>query len=115
MKKPILGIRRTSEASQRKCPGTIKRAFKELTLWPEVKATKNAIYNVSRQRDAICNGSKGTEARTMRTVGKLQAGTSVLKEGLFKKKDLTKRVRKAEFVTKEPSLKPLRHEAMADL
>ena len=41
-KKPILGIKRTPEASQRKCPGTIKRAFKELTLWPEVKATKNA-------------------------------------------------------------------------
>ena len=80
---------------------------KELTLWPEAMATKNAVFNVSRRRDALCNGSKGAEARTLRTAGKLQAGTSVLAGGLFKKKDLTKRVRKAEFVTEEPSLKPL--------
>ena len=113
--KPILGIRRTPEASQRMCPGSIQRAFKELTLWPEAMATKNAVFNVSRRRDALCNGSKGAEARTLRTAGKLQAGTSVLEGGLFKKKDLTKRVRKAEFVTEEPSLKPLWHEAMADL
>ena len=105
--KPILGIRRTPEASQRKCPGSTQRALKELTLWPEAMATRNAVFNVSRRRDALCNSSKGAEARTLRMAGKLQAGRSVLEGGLFKKKDCNKRVRNLEFDTEEPSLKPL--------
>ena len=99
--KPILGIRRTPEASQRKCPGSTQRALKELILWPEAMATRNAIFNVSRRRDALCNGSKGAEARTLRTAGKLQAGRSILEGGLFKKKDWNKRVRNLEFDTEE--------------
>ena len=51
----------------------------------------------------------------MRTAGKLQAGRSVLEGGLFRKKGLNKWVRNWEFVTEEPSQKPLWHEAMADL
>ena len=85
--KPGLGINRTPEASQRKCPGSTQRACNELTLWPEAMATKNAVFNVRRQRDALCNGSKGAEAKTLRTAGKLQAGRSVLEGGLFRKKD----------------------------
>ena len=105
--KPILGIRRTPEASQRKCPGSTQRACKELTMWPEAMATKNAVFNVSRRRDALCNGSKGAEARALRTAGKLQAGRSVLVGGLFKKKDRNRRVRNLESDTEEPSRKPL--------
>ena len=113
--KPGLGNNRTPEASQRKCPGSTQRACNELTLWPEAMATKNAVFKVRRRRDAICNGSKGAEVKTLRTAGKLQAGRSVLKGGLFRKKDLNKRVRNWEFVTEEPSQKPLWHEPMADL
>ena len=85
-----------------------------LTLWPKAKATKNVVYNVRRRRDAKCNGSKGVEAKALRTAGKLKAGRSVL-GGLIRKKDLIKQVRNWEFVTEEPSQKPLWHEAMADL
>ena len=56
-------------------------------------ATKNAVFNVRRRRDALCNGSTGAEARTLRTAGKLQAGRSVLEGGLLRKKDFNKRVR----------------------
>ena len=87
--KPSLGNNRTPEASQHKCPGSTQRACNELTLWPEAMATKNAVFNVRRRRDAICNGSKGAEAKTLRTAGKLQAGRSVLKGGLSERRTST--------------------------
>ena len=105
--KPSLEINRTPEASQCKCPGSTQRACNELTLWPEAMATKNAVFRVRRRRYALCNGSKGAEAKTLRTAGKHQAGISVLEGGLFRKKDFIKRVRNWEFVTEEPSQRPL--------
>ena len=83
------------------------KARKELTLWPEAMATKNAVFNVTRRREAACNGSKGAEARTRRTAGRLHAGTSGLAGGLLRKQDLSKLERNELLVTVEPSGKPL--------
>ena len=81
--KPILGIRRTPEASQRKCPGSTQRALKELTLWPEAMATRNAVFNVSRRKEFERSRSQNLENGRQTPGGKKRLRRrSLQKEGL---------------------------------
>ena len=113
--KEALGISLTPEFSQRKWPGSIERAWRELRRWPEATARRKTVFKVRWNKEALWRGSKGEEVKERSTKGRLQEGIKDREGGRFRKNDFKSLVRKGELETVEPSGKPAWKEAMADL
>ena len=108
------GTRRRPLGSQRIWPGSIERAWRVLTLWPEAMATRHAALIERKWREALWRGSNGALERALRTEGRLQAGSKDFTGGRFRKKDLHSLERTDDTETEEPSWKALWQEAIAE-